>query len=254
MPKPKLVIFDLDGTLAESKSVMDSEMSGLLQQLLEKTNVAVISGGSFEQFQKQFLVGLSAPEHLLKNLSLFPTCGARFFRFDNEWSEVYAHTLTEAEKKEIFKAFEHAFKEAGFTKPAELFGELIEDRGTQITFSAHGQKAPTDLKAAWDPDQKKRHHIKKHLDTSIPHLEVRIGGSTSIDVTKKGIDKAYGVLQMEKYLGIPIKDMVFVGDALFEGGNDHAALKTGVRGIMTSGPEETKKIIRKILTPLYPQR
>lgn len=244
---PQLVIFDLDGTLAESKTVMDSEMSKILQELLRRTEVAVISGGSFEQFKKQFLASLEAPKDLLSRLHLFPTCGARFFKYTGDWTEVYAHSLADGEKEKIFSAFEYALKSTGYEKPTPSFGEIIEDRGTQITFSALGQSAPVDLKMAWDPDQKKRLLIKKFLDERLADFEVRVGGSTSVDVTKKGIDKAYGVREMEKQLNISIDKMLFIGDALFPGGNDYAVLTSGVKGVQTSGPTETKRIIREIL-------
>jgi len=78
--------------------------------------------------------------------------------------------------------------------------------------------------------------------------EVRTGGLTAIDVTQKGIDKAYGVRQIEKVLKIPIKDMVFIGDALYPGGNDAAAKKTGVQTIAVKGPADTIAIIKKILS------
>jgi phosphomannomutase len=244
---PQLVIFDLDGTLTPSKSAMDQEMSKLLQELLTKTDVAVISGGLFSQFEKQFLVNLGVPPELLSRLHLFPTCGSRYFRYDGKWTEVYAHILSSEEKQKIFQAFEYALKSADYEKPDRLFGELIEDRDTQITFSALGQEAPLDLKTKWDPNQEKRLLIKKFLDEKLPDFEVRVAGLTSVDVTKKGIDKEYGVRQMEKHLKISINKMIFVGDALFIGGNDNTALKSGVKGIQTSGPEETKKIIREML-------
>ncbi len=247
MRMPQLVIFDLDGTLALSKTAIDQGMSKLLQELLKKTNIAVISGGSFEQFERQFLVGLQAPKNLLSQLHLFPTCGSRYFKYNDGWVEVYAHTLTAKEKEKIFEAFEYALKRADYQKPSKLFGEVIEDRGTQITFSALGQKAPVDLKSVWDPNQEKRLLIKKFLDEKLADFEVRIGGTTSIDVTKKGIDKAYGVREMEKHLKISISEMIFIGDALFPGGNDYAVLGSGVEGIQVSGPEETKKIIREML-------
>ena len=44
-PVKRLIVFDLDGTLAESKSVIDPEMAGLIDSLLGVLNVAVISGG-----------------------------------------------------------------------------------------------------------------------------------------------------------------------------------------------------------------
>lgn len=242
-----LIVFDLDGTLAESKSSMDQEMAELLRKLLERKKVAVISGGAFHQFEKQFLKSLEAGEKHLVNLYLFPTCGSRFFRNDGSWSEVYRHELGEKEKKKIMSAFEVALEEIGYEHPQEPYGEIIEDRGTQITFSALGQLAPGEYKNKWDPDQKKRLEIKLHLDKKLSDFEVRIGGSTSIDVTKKGIDKAYGISQMEKYLSVPKERMLFIGDAIFPGGNDYAVLEAGVQSHGVSGPKETKELINKLL-------
>jgi phosphomannomutase len=50
-----LIIFDLDGTLAESKLPLDAEMAALLARLLEVVKVAVISGGAWAQYEKQVL-------------------------------------------------------------------------------------------------------------------------------------------------------------------------------------------------------
>ena len=83
-------------------------------------------------------------------------------------------------------------KQSGF-KVEQVWGEVIEDRGSQITFSALGQQAPLEQKDKWDPDFTKRKKIKAILDTLIPEFSVRMGGATSIDITKPGIDKAYGI-------------------------------------------------------------
>ena len=77
----KLIVFDLDGTLAESKSSLDAEMSALLHDLLGIVKVAVISGGDWPQFEKQVLSHLPHDERL-KNLSLLPTCGTKFYQYD----------------------------------------------------------------------------------------------------------------------------------------------------------------------------
>lgn len=242
-----LIIFDLDGTLAESKSEMDKEMSLLLAKLLEKKKVAVISGGSYEQFKKQFLGSLNCPPLLLKNLFLFPTCSTQFYKFGEVWERVYAEELTGDEIKQIMSAFDRALDEYGFDE-TELCCERIENRGTQVTFSALGQKAPLDRKAVWDPDQSKRLQIKKLLDRYIPEFEVRVGGSTSIDVTRKGIDKAYAIKQISETLGVSISQMLFIGDALFEGGNDYPVKTTGTDCIQVAGPGEAKKIIQSLIS------
>lgn len=240
-----LIVFDLDRTLSESKQPMDDEMAALLRRLLGIKQAAVISGGSFAQFQKQFVPKLSEGEHLTR-LHLFPTCGSAFYRYtEGRWQNVYTELLSPEEKVRILRAFEDMFKETGFTRPEMVYGELIEDRGTQITFAAFGSTAPLAVKSVWDPDRKKRLNMVAVLTRLIPEFEIRTGGTSSIDVTKKGIDKAYGIFQMEKHLGILKKEMVFVGDDLGDGGNDHPVIATGVSIIEVAGPADTKQIIRE---------
>jgi phosphomannomutase len=110
-----------------------------------------------------------------------------------------------------------------------------------------GQRAPLRLKQKWDPDQKKRLRIRKFLRMQLPNFEITIGGTTSIDVTRKGVNKALCVEKLEKHLNADRKDMLFVGDALFRGGNDYIMRSTGVRCLQVRGPKETKKLIRRIV-------
>ena len=146
----KLIVFDLDGTLTESKSDMDSEMSELIEKLLAQKQVAVIGGGKYEMFQRQLLSKLHTPDELLKNLFLFPTTASAFYRYENgQWQQIYARLLSPEEKKVILDGFEKTFKELNYSHPKQIYGELIEDRGTEIVFSALGQEAPLDLKEQW---------------------------------------------------------------------------------------------------------
>jgi len=151
----KLIAFDLDGTLAESKSSLDSEMSRLLHRLLAIIKVAVISGGDWPQFEKQFVSNLPNDERLL-NLSLLPTSGTKFYRYDQAgWKKIYSEDFTSDERDKILGSLKKAIGVAGF-KIKKVWGEQIEDRGSQITFSALGQQAPLDEKDKWDPDVSKR--------------------------------------------------------------------------------------------------
>jgi phosphomannomutase len=244
----KLIVFDLDGTLAESKSSLDLEMSGLLCDLLGITRVAVISGGDWPQFEKQLLTNLPTDERLA-NLSLLPTCGTKFFRHEGGWKKIYSEDFNALEKKKIIASITSALAEAGFKKEA-AWGEAIEDRGSQITFSALGQQAPLEEKMKWDSNFAKRKKIKRILDTYIPEFSVRLGGTTSIDVTKPGIDKAYGIHKLRVLLGVSLDEMIFVGDALFVGGNDHAVKEAGVVSIAVRGPNETKPVTEAIIACL----
>jgi len=250
----KIIAFDLDGTLTESKSNLDKEMATLLCALLEKRNIAVMSGGNREQFQKQFLAYLHCSKTQLGNLFIFPTSGASFFKFQkNNWQKVYQYHFSQNEKTKILNAFEMAFTAIGYTQPKKIYGKIIEDRESQITFSALGQKAPLAEKEKWNKEMDIRRKLKKALKKHLREFEVRIGGLTSIDITKKGIDKAFGIKEIMKELSVSQKDIVYIGDALYKGGNDAAVLQTGIDIIQISGPEEVKYLIRSLLTTLEHQ-
>ena len=244
----KLIVFDLDGTLAESKSPLDPEMSGLLHDLLGVVKVAVISGGDWPQFEKQVVSKLPHDERL-RELSLLPTCGTKFYQYSGTWKRLYEEDFTPEEREKILSSLKKAIGVAGF-KIEKLWGEQIEDRGSQITFSALGQQAPLEEKEKWDPDFAKRKKIKAILDKSIPEFSVRIGGSTSIDITKPGIDKAYGIGKLRDLLHVSLQEMIYIGDALFVGGNDYPAEKAGVDSIPVKGPDETKRVIQAIIACL----
>ena len=244
----KLIVYDLDGTIAESKSSLDAEMSGLLQDLLGIVKVAVISGGDWPQFEKQLLSNLPHDQRLV-NLSLLPTCGTKFFQYAGDWKKIYSEDLIADEKEKIVSSLKKALGIAGF-KVEKIWGEVIEDRGSQITFSALGQQAPLEEKNKWDPDFTKRKKIKAILDTFIPEFSVRLGGTTSVDVTKPGIDKAYGIRKLRDTLSITIQEMIFIGDALFPGGNDYPAKEAGVVSIPVRGPNETKPVTEAIIACL----
>ena len=244
----KLIVFDLDGTLAESKASVDAEMAVLLDHLLKIVKVSVISGGAWSQFEKQVVAHLSHDERL-KNLSLLPTCGTKFYKYDSKWDLLFSDDFTAEEKNKILSSLQQA-TETPELKPQKTWGDLIQDRGSQITFSGLGQQAPLEEKKKWDPDYAKRKKIKRLLDKLIPEFSVRLGGATSVDVTKEGIDKAYGIRKLRDVLGIPISEMIFIGDAVFPGGNDYPAKEAGALSIRVKDPHETKRVIEAIVACL----
>jgi hypothetical protein len=244
----KLIVYDLDGTLAESKSSLDAEMSALLHTLLGVVKVAVISGGDWPQFEAQLLSHLPHDERLA-NLSLLPTCGTKFYQYAGDWKKLYEEDFTPDQREKILSSLKKALGAAGFNVE-KTWGEVIEDRGSQITYSALGQQAPLEAKDKWDPDHAKRKKIKALLDTYIPEFSVRMGGATSIDITKPGIDKAYGIRKLRDLLGISLKEMIYIGDALFVGGNDYPAEEAGVVSIPVRDPRETKRVTETIIACL----
>jgi HAD superfamily hydrolase (TIGR01484 family) len=244
----KLIVFDLDGTLALSKSSLAPQMAALLRDLMGIIKVAVISGGAWAQFEKQLLADLPK-DSLLTNLSLLPTCGTKFFQYNGRWEELYSEDLTTEQKEKIIGALDKAAGEAGY-RAMTVWGKVIEDRGSQVTYSALGQQAPLVEKEKWDADYAKRKEIAAILETLIPEFSIRMGGATSIDVTKPGIDKAYGIGKLRDTLHLSLKEMIYIGDALFPGGNDYPAEEMGVVSIPVKGPDDTSVVIKTILACL----
>ncbi|RTK95162.1 HAD-IIB family hydrolase [Candidatus Saccharibacteria bacterium] len=248
----KIIAFDLDGTLAESKSPLPDEMSEILDELLGYFQVCVISGGKFEQFQKQLLANLKADPIKLEALHLMPTCGTRYYRYDvvkADWQMVYAEDFTEEEKKQIVAALGEGLDALKY-REAKPWGELIEDRGSQVTLSALGQEAPVDAKEEWDPDNSKKLKLRNYVAQRIPQFEVRAGGSTSIDVTKLGIDKAYGMHKLMDILEVSKEQILFFGDRLAEGGNDYPVKAMGIDSLEVSHWQHTAIALRAVLATI----
>ncbi len=249
--RKEIIIFDLDKTLAKSKSEIDEEMATLLGSLLEFKKIAVISGGAYPQIEKLLLSKLNCEKFLFSNLFIFPTSGTSFYKYiEGNWENIYTEEIGQEERVKIIKVLEESLDEAGYKRPESTYGEIIEDRKTQITFSGLGQEAPLNEKIKWDSDRSLREKVIKAFQKRISNFDAKIGGSTSIDINRQGVDKAYGIKQIKKNLSISIKDMIFIGDTLFPGGNDYPVLETGIETISIKDPEETKDVIRKIISSL----
>ena len=254
--RKKLIAFDLDGTLTESKSPMEDRMSDIFNRLLDHFQLCVISGGSFPQFRKQFLSTLKVPPAKLASLHLMPTCGTTYYAYDlqkGDWQQIYAENFTEVEKRKIIDALNKGYDDLGY-REKKTYGETIEDRGSQVTFSVLGQdivdvlgKEGVQKKEAWDPDNSKKNELRAYIAPLIPEFEVRVGGVTSIDVTKLGIDKAYGINKLIEQLGISVDEVLFLGDRVIEGGNDYPVKAMGVDSLQVSNWQDTANSLEAIL-------
>lgn len=248
---PRLVAFDLDDTLAPSKAAIDPRIGELLIALAERVEVAIISGGQLGQFQTQVVDRLpAASADVLSRIHLLPTCGTQYYRLeDGAVRTVYAHTLGDDEKARALAAVEQEARRLGLWA-SETWGPILEDRGSQITFSALGQQAPLDAKLAWDPTGERKNALRAAVADRIPDLEVRSGGSTSVDITHRGIDKAYGMRRLAEQTGIPLDEMLFVGDRLDPEGNDYPVLALGVPCHAVTGWEDTADFLDGLLPTL----
>lgn len=252
----KVIAFDLDGTLAPSKSFLPDEMGEVFGRLLEHFQVCVISGGKFGQFETQLLNGLRVEPTKLEKLHLMPTCGTQYYVYDlagSNWKQVYAENFTEAEKRKIIDALNEGVDALRY-REKQTWGDIIEDRGSQITFSALGQDVVAELgdegvrkKEEWDPDNVKKNKLRDYVANKIPEFEVRVGGGTSIDITKPGIDKAYGMQKLMSMQEIGKEDILFMGDRVQPGGNDYPVKEFGIDAIEVSDWRNTAQILNGIL-------
>ena len=253
----KVLAFDLDGTLAPSKSTIPGVVAAQLTKLLEHYEICIISGAKYELIDQQVLQNLPAEPKQLKHLHIMPTSGTRYYAYDaikQKWQLQYADDFTKAEKQRIIAALEEGLEESGY-KPEKTYGETIEDRESQITLSILGQDIVAELgekgveiKESWDDaESSKKLRLRDIIAPKIPEFEVRAAGATSIDVTKPGIDKAYGMRRLIEALGIDKQDILFFGDKLQEGGNDYPVKKAGIDTLEVANWQDTSGKLAAIL-------
>lgn len=255
--KKKLIAFDLDGTLAPSKSHFHPRMVALFDRLLENYHVCVISGGKYELFQRQFLTQITKEPHLLSKLHLMPTSGTRYYTYvKNDWVQQYAEDFTKEQKKKIIGALEEGLQESGYAA-AKTYGDTIEDRDSQVTLSILGQEIVAELgdegvklKEEWDPDGSKKLAIRDIVAPKIPEFTVRAAGATSIDVTQPGVDKAYGMKKLMTATGFAMEEILFMGDKIIPGGNDYAVEEMGIECISVRNWHDTSYAIEGIVRAL----
>jgi len=247
----KVIAFDVDDTLVKSKNPVTQEMRDLLAELLKKYEVAIISGSRYEIFQTNIIKPLqSIASADLHHMHILPTCGTRHYIYDNEassWKLEYAEDLTDSEKIKISESCERNAKAFGLW-PDSPFGEVIEDRLSQVAMSLLGQQAPAEAKYEWfDAHKEDAYALTEAIANDLPEFEVRYGGTTTVDITKKGVDKAYGMRKLLDKLQLEKEDALFIGDRLEEGGNDYPVRAMGIETIAVDGWEMTPYVVRGIL-------
>ena len=245
----KLLAFDMDDTIAVTKSPISERMATAFTNILDNYDICIISGGNYNLFEKQFISRLDVDATKLKRVHLMPTCGTQYYRHDeatDSWVMQYTEDLKDEEKAKIITTLEASVRALGYW-PENPAGEVIEDRSSQVTYSALGQQATAEDKYAWDPAGEKRMAIRALALESIPEFEIRLGGTTSIDVTRKGIDKAYGMQKLMEANDLTKEDILFFGDKLQEGGNDYPVKAFGIDSIEVTRWEDTANCLEAIV-------
>ena len=249
----KVLAFDIDQTLNVAKTPITSEVAELLLECLNYFEICPISGQKFDQFLIQIVDQLPDPTpEQLSHLHLFVAQGTQYYRFDvekNEWRQVYNYPLTDEQVAKISETIEKAARELGYWEEDKLApgDEIIENRLSQVTFSALGQKAGTEEKYAWDPDCKKREKIVARCKELAPEFEYEIGGTTSINAITPGMNKEFGMTHLLEELGVEKSDILYFGDMTQPGGNDYPVVQMGIDTITVRNHEDTSFALRGIL-------
>ncbi len=249
----KVLAFDIDQTLNVAKTPINDEIADLLVKCLDHFEICPISGQKFDQFLVQIVNRLKDPTpEQLSHLHLFVAQGTQYYRFNiekNDWELVYNYPLTDEQVAKISQTIEKSAKELGFWEEDKLQpgDEIIENRLSQVTFSALGQKAGTEEKYKWDPDCKKREQIVAKCKEYAPEFDYEIGGTTSINAITPGMNKEFGMTHLLEELNVSKDDILYFGDMTQPGGNDYPVVKMGIKTITVRSHEDTAYALKGIL-------
>lgn len=250
----KVLCFDVDQTLNVAKTPITEQMAKTLIECTKDYVLAPISGQKYEQFIIQIIEPMQAagatPEQLSK-VHLFVTQGTRYYRYDakkEDWELVYQYDLTDEQIEKMTNAMEQAVKELGYWVELEDKDDVIvENRISQVTYSALGQKASPEAKYPWDPDHKKRNAIAKRAKELAPEFEYEVAGTTSINITLPGTNKKFGMTHLMEELKVSMDEVLYFGDMTQPGGNDYPVVEMGFDTLTVRDWEETDNILRGIL-------
>lgn len=249
----KVLAFDIDQTLNIAKTPIPPEVATVLTKCLDYFEICPISGQKFEQFLIQIvdpLKAAGATDAELQHLHLFVAQGTQYYRYQSgEWEQVYNYPLSVEDVVKITTVLEESARELGYWEADQLAAgdEIIENRGSQVTFSALGQAAGTEVKYAWDPDMKKRQAIVEKCREKLPDFLYEIGGTTSINVAAQGMNKEFGMTHLLEELKVEKTEVLYFGDMTQEGGNDYPVVQMGIDTITVRSHEDTLYALRGIL-------
>lgn len=245
----KTIIFDLDNVLVESKFCLEKDTVSLLKSLLKNNYVAILTGASWKQVQKQVIEPLAGTElELLNNLYLLPSSGGSLYQVWSKygWLPIWENFLQKSDIDIITRSIEKV--KSNFQQPDKLWGKQVDIRESQITFSPLGQRAPTEEKASWDPALVKRRGYVQALIQDLPQdYEVRLGGFASVDITIRGLGKKYAIDRLIQHLHISRDDIIYVGSCIFDDGVGSVAQEIDLKSVVVANQEETKAWIKSAL-------
>lgn len=233
LQKYKHIFFDLDGTLTKSRSLMDLDIRDSLMDLMIDKDVAVISGATKEQIKRQLMIFAPSDFYIMAQSGNDVEIKGEVV-WQNFLSIVNVLEVLEHLSHLLYREYRHNFLKA----------DRFEARGSQVSYSFVGHNNDLKVKKKFDPDGSKRKKMLDRTPLVSDFLEVNIGGTTCLDYTLKGFNKRGNINRLIKENGWKKEDCLYVGDQLFEGGND-ANVVGLIDTIQVENPDETYKLLLK---------
>lgn len=230
MKNKKYFFFDLDATLTPSRQEIKPEMAEFLPTL--GRTIIVVSGSKNSQIRKQigelevFLLGQNGNQAI-----------------DQSGKILWENRLSLEEKDVVLEHINTILPQLDYHIPDR--NDLIEDRGSQISFSIYGHNAPPEDKKKCDGDFKKRRMLLETFPFISDSMEVQIGGSTCFDYFRKGLNKGTNTKRLIEAMDWSSDECVYFGDALFPGGNDETVIGV-IDTVEVSNEDDTLRKLREL--------
>ena len=242
LKEKNIIIADVDDTICDTCQQISPEMTEHISKMIKRGyEFAFISGTKKEDLHKMISSRLKEKHHLLA------TTGTNYGLVEKDKVELkYNYSFSPTEKEEILAALDKVVTHFEI-KSMTSTEDQIQDRESQITLSAIGRHAPIDIKKRHDPTGEKRkvwvEYLKQHLDET--KYDIKIGGTTSIDITRKGLNKEWGIRTFLQHNNFHPNQVLFFGDKLHPGGNDYPATRI-VDCIAVKNPKDTLERLKQL--------
>ena len=232
----KKFIFDVDGTLTESRQQINLSFEAYMIKFCCKYDVYLVTGSDRAKTVEQ--VGLDIYN---RSKRVYNCSGADVYEKD--------HNVYKSDWKPSRKLINFLSDELDFSTFPHKTGNHIEHRPGGINFSilGRGQDSMKYRKeyVKWDINTTERILMSDRIKSEFPDLNIQIGGQTGLDISDSDKSQILRDFNSED-------ELVFFGDMMKEGQNDYplavAVDKRGGTNYTVGSWQDTYKKL-KDLTP-----
>ena len=245
MQKPKVFLSDNDGTLTVARKPIRGEMAKTMVEFANTFKFAIVTGSPYKDMVEQM------PPELLHNPNIDYWCcmGNILYNCGKE--------LHNSRNSIDFDKFNPIMQDIlkncpiQYHKSFPRHHEINANCAINFTMLGRPEVGEPSLEdrqeyVQWDSQNGQRKWIIDNLVEQHPEYNFTYGGQISVDIVKKGCDKAQVVKHYkDKY------DIVYFGDRIYKRGNDnsiaHEVVDCGGSIYSVSGPEETMRIMQRLI-------